>query len=307
MNENRNRMLIGMLALLCSVVLPALAGEVTWNTADVVSTPFPAVTYIARSGTVIRDNVTNRIALHIARVDLTAPGVRIRARVQPPTDSGAECKTETTLNAVSRCGAQIGINGNYFAYRSGSDDAEVNTSLLGMAADRGVLYSFADDNRYGVNFAADNTVTFFEPADTNLTTVPAIVPYNVVSSQPSWLIRNGVLMNRPGDGGTLNPMTGFGLTANRMLVLMVCDGRNASWSDGVTCGDLAWQLSREGCVDAIALDGGGSSTIVFADSKPRVVNRVPNPVLRAVGNNLLVYVGETNGPSLPTDTAPPAE
>jgi exopolysaccharide biosynthesis protein len=283
-------MLIGMLALLCSVVLPALAGEVTWNTADVVSTPFPAVTYIARSGTVIRDNVTNRIAMHIARVDLTAPGVRIRARVQPPTDNAAECKTETTLNAVSRGGAQIGINANYFAYRSGSNAAEVNTSLLGMASDRGVLYSRADDKRYGVNFAADNTVTFFEPADTNLTTVPAVVPYNVVSSQPSWLIRNGVLMIRPADGGTLNPMTGFGVTTNRVLVLLVCDGRDASWSDGASAGDLAWQLRREGCVDAIALDGGGSSTLVFADPKPRVVNRVPNRVLRAVGNNLLVYV-----------------
>ena len=61
-----------------------------------------------------------------------------------------------------------------------------------------------------------------------------------------------------------------------------------------------------GATDAINLDGGGSSTLVFADPTPRVVNTPSDrgwwppwdpPVLeRSVGNNLAVYIVPTDTP-----------
>ena len=46
------------------------------------------------------------------------------------------------------------------------------------------------------------------------------------------------------------------------LVIVVCDGRNKRGSAGMTLPELADKMISLGCVEAINLDGGGSSTFV---------------------------------------------
>ena len=77
-----------------------------------------------------------------------------------------------------------------------------------------------------------------------------------------------------------NPRTAIGVTAEKKLVFFVCEGRNQTEGvAGLTTEDLANVLLSLGCVEAINLDGGGSScmlvngkeTIKVSDGSQRAV------------------------------------
>ena len=91
-------------------------------------------------------------------------------------------------------------------------------------------------------------------------------------------------------GDNVMPRTVLGLTADkRTLVLLVVDGRQPGYSDGVRYPELVEILRREGVADAINVDGGGSSSLVVFDRKnnrPRMLNHQPNGEQRKVGMNL---------------------
>jgi exopolysaccharide biosynthesis protein len=93
------------------------------------------------------------------------------------------------------------------------------------------------------------------------------------------------------DAQILNPRTAVGMNQNgRWFYLMVVDGRETS--SGATFGQLADMLISYGVYSAMALDGGGSSTLVIegVDRLPRVLNTPiddNNPGQeRAVANHL---------------------
>lgn len=58
-----------------------------------------------------------------------------------------------------------------------------------------------------------------------------------------------------------NPRTLMGWKADGTLVMTVVDGRQESWSVGITLRQAAEELLRRGCVYAVNMDGGGSSTM----------------------------------------------
>lgn len=72
-------------------------------------------------------------------------------------------------------------------------------------------------------------------------------------------------------GTSRQPRTAIGATEDGRLVLLVCDGRNMRGSAGYTLSELADKLISLGVVNAVNLDGGGSSTIVGFEGK--VLNR----------------------------------
>lgn len=61
------------------------------------------------------------------------------------------------------------------------------------------------------------------------------------------------------------PRTAVGLTKDGKIILMVVDGRS-SLSNGFTLWELASELRSKGVVDAMNLDGGGSSEMVVGNS-----------------------------------------
>jgi exopolysaccharide biosynthesis protein len=67
----------------------------------------------------------------------------------------------------------------------------------------------------------------------------------------------------------INPRTAVGLTRDGRVLLVVIDGRQKS-SVGMTLGELARYMLGLGSVQAMNLDGGGSTTLVVRDD---VVNR----------------------------------
>jgi hypothetical protein len=66
-----------------------------------------------------------------------------------------------------------------------------------------------------------------------------------------------------------HPRTAMGVLPDGRIVLLVVDGRSPPHSLGMTLLELAMELRRLGAVDAMNLDGGGSSTMVV---NGRVVN-----------------------------------
>ncbi|MBP5509582.1 MAG: phosphodiester glycosidase family protein [Kiritimatiellae bacterium] len=88
----------------------------------------------------------------------------------------------------------------------------------------------------------------------------------------------------------LHPRTAFGLTADgKTLVILVVDGRQPGYSLGASRADLAGLLLREGCADAVNMDGGGSSSLVVfdrADNRPVMLNRHAGGYVRKTALNL---------------------
>lgn len=73
----------------------------------------------------------------------------------------------------------------------------------------------------------------------------------------------------------IHPRTAIGLDgAGRFLVLVVVDGRQPGYSEGMNCLELADYMKGLGCKEAVNLDGGGSSIMILADGKGvrRVIN-----------------------------------
>jgi len=72
---------------------------------------------------------------------------------------------------------------------------------------------------------------------------------------------------------------------------MVVDGRQPEISNGASLADLADLLGDLGCIDAINLDGGGSSTFVLKEGDTFNVKNSPSAgALRAVANGLMVIL-----------------
>lgn len=66
-------------------------------------------------------------------------------------------------------------------------------------------------------------------------------------------------------GMSRHPRTSIGATADGKLIVLVCDGRGKRGSAGFTLPELADKMISLGCIRAINLDGGGSSTFVGKD------------------------------------------
>lgn len=104
------------------------------------------------------------------------------------------------------------------------------------------------------------------------------------------LLRDGVEVLGTQDvreafGLARHPRTAIGWDAGqRILYLVVVDGRQPPYSDGMTLPELTRLFRRLGATDALNLDGGGSTAMVVAGT---VVNRPSDAEgERAVGNAL---------------------
>jgi hypothetical protein len=89
----------------------------------------------------------------------------------------------------------------------------------------------------------------------------------------------------PSFGLQRHPRTAIGWSADgRRLFLVVVDGRQPPYSDGMSLPELTWLFQRIGAADVVNLDGGGSTAIVIGGE---LVNRPSDREgERPVGNAL---------------------
>jgi hypothetical protein len=95
-------------------------------------------------------------------------------------------------------------------------------------------------------------------------------------------------------GPVRHPRTAVGVAAGgRRLLLVVVDGRQQPYSDGMTLRELAAFFLALGVPAAINLDGGGSTTMVVRDrgGVPQIVNRPSDAAGERPVANALAVVG----------------
>lgn len=78
-------------------------------------------------------------------------------------------------------------------------------------------------------------------------------------------MKDGAVTPDPANA-TRHPRTALGVSADGKKVwLVVTDGRQSGYSEGATLFEMAELLRGLGAANAINLDGGGSSALVYAD------------------------------------------
>jgi hypothetical protein len=99
------------------------------------------------------------------------------------------------------------------------------------------------------------------------------------------LLRDG--RRRVSDDRELHPRTAVGIDRRGRILLLVVDGRSRS-SRGFTLVELARTLKQLGAVDALNLDGGGSTTMAADDpeGRLRVVNTPSDGSLRSIPDGI---------------------
>ncbi len=175
-----------------------------------------------------------------------------------------------------------GVNGNYF--NMGGD-----CSPNGLALKDGVLIN-----------ASRADLPFFAVTDTGEIIIDEGNTYNAyvdsgknfvqgVAAGPMFL-KNGLLTTAATDDA-IHPRTVAGVTADGKIILGVIDGRQANHSNGATMARCALWMHSLGAVDAINLDGGGSSSFVLRDTQTNtyeICNSPSDGQLRKIYNSLLV-------------------
>ena len=83
-----------------------------------------------------------------------------------------------------------------------------------------------------------------------------------------------------------HPRTAIALTGDGQVLLVTVDGRLPAWSAGMRMWELARFLLDRGAVQALSLDGGGSTTMTVAGE---LANHPSDGFIRSVNSGLFVY------------------
>lgn len=123
-------------------------------------------------------------------------------------------------------------------------------------------------------------------------------PLEALGGRPRLVLDSAIVpevdtVGGPGFATGRHPRTAIGIASNgRRLLLVVVDGRQAPYSDGMTLRELANLMLALGARDALNLDGGGSTTMVVENPEAKALEIVNRPSdaagERAVGNALAI-------------------
>lgn len=233
------------------------------------------------------------LMIHVITVDTRTNGLRFL--VTPPDDPGGEypLRARTTSQFLQEFGVQVAINGDRFSPWWSRSPADYYPHVgdpvhpRGDAASRGKVYWASDEVAPTLYISSRNALSFDRPSK----------PFNAISGE-EMLVMGGEPMPDLNDSA-LHPRTAIGYSKNgRYLYLVVVDGRQPLYSEGITLKELADLMISLGAQYAMNLDGGGSSTMVVErrDGRPRLLNSPIDNYIpgreRPVANHLGVFVGD---------------
>ncbi|RIH67178.1 phosphodiester glycosidase family protein [Mariniphaga sediminis] len=195
--------------------------------------------------------------LFLFEVDLSVPGVTLQSSLpynkyefamQPMTEQALAVDSEETF-------VWGGTNGDFY---------NMNTGVpRGLYVRDGLVLKNAFDS---------GDRSFFAITDNGKAAVGSVDDYPQMKDDIKeavggsvWLVRNGVVVAQTNN--SVEPRTAIGISEDQNKVfIMVIDGRNFSYSNGMTYTELGQCLSALGAHEAINLDGGGSSTFFIRNT-----------------------------------------
>lgn len=238
--------------------------------------------------------------LSVARVDLTNPHLHFRvSQGGPDPDGPGEWKT--TLMEPTRIADRehfsVVVNGDFFLAKNTKDAEGTNSHYHadqwarpeGPAMSDGKTWSTSAKKRPCVVIHKDHSITFESLA------TPRANDWEVIGGGPI-LVHDGVPINFTNVNKMTgrNPRTVVGMDASHtQLTLLVVDGRKKGVALGMGFNELAAEMVRLGCTEAINLDGGGSSVLAVRDPATgamKILNQPTDGHERAVADVLGIVV-----------------
>jgi hypothetical protein len=251
--------------------------------------PFPGVVYYTET----RHEPPTR--LFIAEVELTNATLQLRVAPGGPDPDGPG-KWQTTLMTPTSIGVREGfalvVNGDFFDGLSIKDAegtnshyrAEIWAAVNGPAVTDGRVWSTSTNPLPCLVVHKDRKVTI------EILDRPTPDDWEVVAGN-TLLVQDGEAV--PHNSKTRHPRTVAGLDKTRTrLILMVVDGRKPGVAVGMNYDELAAEMLRLGCYQALNLDGGGSSVMAVRDGSGfHLLNEPSDGHERPVANVLGISVG----------------
>ncbi|MFH2049254.1 MAG: phosphodiester glycosidase family protein [bacterium] len=238
--------------------------------------------------------------------------------IKPVMHEGSYCETVSAM--VSRNNGYAGINGGFFysgiALGLVQTDGIILCAPLATIVRSGVTY-YPTRGAFGIKpdgtpdvtwaYMWQNAVYSYPEPNPNYQGNPAPPPnpalftpnaepwntYQSIGGGPN-LVSNGVvnvtyeeeIFWDSGVGLDNNdPRTAIGYTSGNHVIMFTVDGRQSNWSIGLNIPEVAETMISLGCVEAMGLDGGGSTTIIAADS---LLNKPSDGNQRQVANALVI-------------------
>jgi hypothetical protein len=270
------------------VMFLGLAGGAT-AVAEISATnqPFPGITIFSET----RTNPPQRI--FGAEIDLTHPQIQIRVAPGGPDPDGPG-RWETTLLRPTTVAARekfdLVVNGDFYQVPPAAERGTNRTmaawaTVTGPAVSSGQVWSTSTAPRPCLVVRRDGKVEIRHLRE------PQGDDWEVVSGNVL-LLRDGEIV--PHENKVRHPRTVVGLNQDATkMILLVVDGRKSGIAVGMSYAELATELLRRGCHDALNLDGGGSSVLAIRDpakNQFQILNAPTDGRERPVANVLGITV-----------------
>jgi hypothetical protein len=217
------------------------------------------------------------VVMHVVTIDLTAPGIKVFVTPGMPNSDNRETHAQTTSEFVDEFDLQLAVNASFFNpfeektpwnYYPHSGD---RTNVLGQSISNGFVYSPADSDWPVLCFADSNQAQISAEA------CPSGTAHAIAGSDI--LIEQGDRLDADLDSYSNQiPYPRVAAAINRagnQLSVVVVDGKQPLYSEGVTTTELTEILLEMGAYSALNLDGGGSTTLVAATSSGTTVLNAP--------------------------------
>ena len=236
--------------------------------------------------------------LFVAEVDLKNPKLHLRVARGGPDPDGPG-KWQTTLMKPTRIAVRekfdFVVNGDFFKARYVNDGEGTNAAFRagqwslaqGPAMTDGQTWSTCTNARPCLVVHQNRAVTI------EVLTQPNADAWEVIGGN-TLLVHDGIMV--PHQSKVRHPRTVVGLdaTANKLTIL-VLDGRKPGVALGMSYDELAAEMIRLGCKEALNLDGGGSSVMAVRDRASggmKILNAPTDGRERAVANVLGISVDQ---------------
>lgn len=177
---------------------------------------------------------------------------------------------------AKKVGAQIAINANFFS----------KTESCGVTAGEGHLWAPVSEGcPMTLAFFSDGRAAIYNVrARSNGAAVPTAGLVAAVSGRPGLVEKSRPSPTLERFASIRHPRTALGLRKDGTLIVLVADGRREH-ALGFTGPEMSEIFLREKAVDAINLDGGGSTTL-YIEAEGGIQNRPSDGHERVVVNQL---------------------
>jgi hypothetical protein len=238
---------------------------------DVVTEPFEGVRLVHSQSMTPR-----QVDMWVVEIDMKAPGISFL--VTPSNgDLVGDTTPETTRAFVTRVGAQIGINGSFFAMAAKGAESKGQYDVLGLSASKGDAYSqFKRGFTDAINISKDNVPTIIRGTGKAPNVVRTVSVKQTDSKAPSpnplpegeglkakALSANSVSKNKDlKKEKPPEPDVGFGHKPNVKLynalsgkTLLVADGENVAGNDPAIHPRTGIGIKKDGKLLLFTVDG----------------------------------------------------